>query len=297
MLTIFSIPKPFKGLAAIQQKNAIRSWLMLVPKCQVILCGDDPSVIDAATELGVESIPSIRCNEFGTPFLDSAFWSSYEQARFPLLCYVNSDIILLMSIIKAIARIRLNRFLAIGQRTNLDLTEPIDFEDAAWSSKLLNQSNSNGQLLSGFFLDYFIFTKNSNLHFLPPFLVGRPRWDNWLILNARILKTPIIDLTPVCQVIHQNHNYAHIPQWKGNSWNGPESEYNNGLYTQLIGKQKHLCNTKDSNYLLTQTFLFPALGPDYLFQRLQTSAILKPMLRPLARTVKSLYLRRYRSCQ
>lgn len=290
MLTLFSIPKPFAGLAAVQQRNAIKSWLCLSPACQIILCGDDPSVIAAASELGVESMPTVRCSEFGTPYLDSVFRQACAKARFPLLCYVNSDIILMDSFTDAIARIKLGKFLAVGQRTDLDISEPINFEDPFWGSKLLEESSARGELHSSFGIDYFAFTRNSNLHLLPPFLVGRPRWDNWFIYNARKLKTPIVDITPVCQVIHQNHNYAHIPQWKGKSWNGPETERNSELYKSLVGKTDHHCNTKDATHILTKNGLKPALTRGYLYQQLQTSALMKPILRPLARLVRALYL-------
>lgn len=290
MLTIFSIPKPFTDLAAVQQRNAVQSWLRLTPKCQIILCGDDPSVIAASLELAVESIPEIRSNEFGTPFLDSVFSQANAQARFPFLCYVNSDIILMESFTEAIARIKLNKFLAVGQRTDLDFTELIDFKDPLWRSKLLELSAAKGELHSSFGIDYFVFSRNSSLHNLPPFLVGRPRWDNWFIYNARKLKTPIVDLTTVCQVIHQNHSYAHIPQWKGKSWSGPEAERNSELYKQLIGDTDHHCNTKDATHVLTKTDLKPALARGYLYQRLQTSALLHPFLQPLASLVKSIYL-------
>jgi len=295
MLTIFSIPKPFTGLAAVQQRNAIQSWLHLTPECQIILCGSDPSVVAAASELGVESMPEIRSNEFGTPFLDSVFSQAFARARFPLLCYVNSDIILMDSFTEAIARIKLDKFLAVGQRTDLDLTELIDFEDPFWHSKLLELSAAKGELHSSFGIDYFVFTRNSNLQNLPPFLVGRPRWDNWFIYNARKLKTPIVDLTPVCQVIHQNHNYAHIPQWKGKFWSGPETEQNSELYKELVGDTDHHCNTKDATHVLTKTRLKPALARGYLYQRLQTSALLHPFLRPLAKLVKAFYLNKQRN--
>lgn len=291
MLTIYTAPKPFSDLADIQQRNAIRSWLQLTPKCQIILCGDDPSVIAAASELGVESMPSIRSNQFGTPLLDSVFSGAYQVAKFPLLCYINSDIILFDSFIEAINRIELKKFLAIGQRTNLDITELINFEDPLWSSNLQKAVANAGNLYSSFSIDYFVFTRNTNLHQLPPFVVGRPRWDNWFICNARKLKIRVVDITPVCQVIHQNHNYAHIPQWQGTSWNGPEADYNNELYRKLLANRKHFCNTQDSTFILKRTGLVPAFGRGYLFQRLQTSAILYPILRPLARIVKSLYLR------
>lgn len=290
MLTIFTVPKPFIGLADVQQRNAIQSWLRLTPKCQIILYGDDPSVITAASELGVESMSTIKSNEFGTPFLDSVFSNVYAQAKFPLLCYVNSDIILMNSFTDAIARIKLKKYLAIGQRTNLNLIDPINFDDPFWCSRLLDLSTTNGVLYTSFGIDYFVFTGNSNLHILPPFLVGRPLWDNWFIYNARKSNVPIVDMTPVCLIIHQKHDYAHIPQWKGKSWDGPESDWNKNLYTKLVGNASHLYNTKDASHVLKKKGLRLALNRAYLYQRLQTSAVLNPILRPIAHLVKSIYL-------
>ena len=77
MLTIFSCPKPFRGHVDITQKNAIRSWLFLDPRPDVILLGNDEGVGETARELGVRHIPDVECNEFGTPLLSSIF----EEAR------------------------------------------------------------------------------------------------------------------------------------------------------------------------------------------------------------------------
>jgi hypothetical protein len=41
MLTIFAIPKPFRGHIGVIQRNAICSWLELRQACEIILLGDD----------------------------------------------------------------------------------------------------------------------------------------------------------------------------------------------------------------------------------------------------------------
>jgi len=71
MLTIFTIPKAFEGHIGIIQRNAIGSWSRL--GCDVILCGDDPGVSEAAKEVGATHIPDIDRNDYGTPLLSSAF--------------------------------------------------------------------------------------------------------------------------------------------------------------------------------------------------------------------------------
>ena len=59
MLTIFAIPKAFKGQFDAIQHNAIRSWVQLDPKPEVVLFGDDEGTAEIANELGLRHIPEI----------------------------------------------------------------------------------------------------------------------------------------------------------------------------------------------------------------------------------------------
>ena len=52
MLTIFALPKPFRGHAGVIQRNAIQSWLRLQPACEVILLGDEPGTREVAAQVG-----------------------------------------------------------------------------------------------------------------------------------------------------------------------------------------------------------------------------------------------------
>src|SRR6266705_5770550 len=94
MLTLFAIPKAFTGHTGIIQRNAIRSWTLLRPKCEIILLGDDEGTSHVAKEFGVEHIAEIARNEFGTPLLNDMFASAERRASHKLLCFVNADIIL-----------------------------------------------------------------------------------------------------------------------------------------------------------------------------------------------------------
>ncbi len=73
MLTIFTVPKPFRGHIGTIQRNAIRSWTRLRPECEVLLCGDDEGTAETAAELGVRHIAGIATNEMGSPLLSSVF--------------------------------------------------------------------------------------------------------------------------------------------------------------------------------------------------------------------------------
>ena len=123
MFTLFALPKPFKGHMDTIQRNAIRSWLSLRPPSQIILFGDEEGTADAARELAVIHVQQVAKNDFGTPLVNDLFKSAEQIAEHDIMCYVNSDIMLLSEFTAAVNTIRqhTNNFLLVGECWNLDL--------------------------------------------------------------------------------------------------------------------------------------------------------------------------------
>ena len=225
---MFSIPKPFQGRIAVIQRNAIQSWIRLQPACEVVLCGDDYGTKETAREFGVKHIPSIARNSYGTPLISSAFEQVDSIARYPLLCYVNADIIFMQNLMAAVDSIPLREFLMVGRRWDINISEPISFETMGWEDRLKKQIAGDGFLHPPTGIDYFVFPRGIAWAF-PPFAVGRPGWDNWLIYRARELGLAVVDATRVVTVAHQNHDYAHVKYATDNTWEGPETNRNREL--------------------------------------------------------------------
>jgi hypothetical protein len=55
--------------------------------------------------------------------------------------------------------------------------------------------------------------------------VGRGGWDNWMIYQARRQGWPVVDATPSLMIVHQNHDYGHLPDGKPH-YAAPETEEN-----------------------------------------------------------------------
>ena len=245
MLTLFTIPKPFQEHVNIIQRNAIRSWLRIIPKVEVILFGNDPGVAEAVREFGILHIPEIEKNEFGTPLLSSAFNLAQKKAKNEILVYINADIILMPDFISAIKKIKKPLFLMSGRRWDLDIKEEIDF-NTDWEKKLQERIKKEGKLHGFSGIDYFVFPKNLP-HNLPPFAVGRPGWDNWLIYHIRSLKIPVIDATETITVVHQTHGYSHSIFGEKTRVGGPEAEIN----LKLAGGFSRMMTLLDANWILT----------------------------------------------
>ena len=232
LLSIFAIPKPFSGHIGTIQMNAVKSWTLLDGPPQVLLMGDDNGVGEASEMLGAAHYPDLARNEFGTPLLSDAFVKANRLASGRILAYVNSDIILGPGLMEAVTRCarRFEKFMMVGRRTDLDIRSPIDFHDPAWSHRLFEKAQKKGKLRPSTAIDYFIFPKKM-WPAIPPFAVGRITWDNWFIFATLKRRIPVIDVSGAVLVIHQNHDYSHLPCNKdGNAFRkGPEAMQNTAI--------------------------------------------------------------------
>lgn len=212
MLTIFTAPKPFTNphIATIQ-RNAIRSWLQLGPSVRVVLVGQEEGLAAAAAELGVLHVPEVRRNASGTPLIPAIFQAARQAAGSPLLAYVNADCILLPDFTAAAERAAslARRFLIVGQRWDLDVREPLDFS-AGWQGRLQADCAARGRLHPRGGSDYFIFPQECFTD-IPDMAVGRAGWDNWMFFEARRQGWPVMDATQDVTIIHQDHDYSHLP--------------------------------------------------------------------------------------
>ena len=219
-ITLFSAPKPFTDLhIATIQRNAIKSWTLL-PDVEIILLGEETGLAEAARELGVKHIPNVKCNDNRTPLISSMFQLARENGHSDLLCIINADMILMPDFLEAARRSRLrsprrgqrDKFVLLSQRWDLDITQPIEFAEG-WEKRLTSIVHRQGQLHRPAGSDYFLFP-NSCYTDIPDFAIGRAGWDNWMIYKARKEKWPLIDCTPSVMIVHQNHDYSHLPGGK-----------------------------------------------------------------------------------
>jgi hypothetical protein len=286
-ISFFCAPKPFAGHIAIIQENAIKSWSLL-PQCEVILCGNEAGTEDMAKRVGARWIRSIDRSTLGTPMLDSVFREVAAIACCPLLCYVNADIIFTKSLLTAVAKFRRQDFLGVGRRWNVEITELIDFNEPTWGQSLHQYARKRGSLFIPSAMDYFLFPKTSGLQDMPPFIIGRPGWDNWFIYMARKRRIQVCDMTNAAMAIHQDHDYAHVPKRVGARWDGPEADWN----YNLLEFKDYFFTVEDATHVMTTIGPMPALGMRYCKKRLKSWPKLNPSVksfgRPIRKCVKAL---------
>jgi hypothetical protein len=211
LLTVFSAPKPFTDPhIAVIQRNAIRSWTLL-PDTEVLLVGDERGLAEVAGELGLRQLPEVTRNDQGTPLISSIFAQARLHSNSACLAYVNADIILMSDFVKVAREVmdQKRKFLLVGQRWDLEVLLPLDFS-GDWEDRLRDAAQSGGKLHRPSGSDYFIYPRECFMD-IPDFAVGRAGWDNWMIYKARKERWAAIDASAEITIIHQKHDYAHLP--------------------------------------------------------------------------------------
>lgn len=285
MITLFAIPKAFVGEAAVIQRNALESWTRLGPDVEILLLGEDEGVSNAAADAGARHVPGVETTEYGTPLLSSAFALAREASTRRLLAYVNADVMLLPDFADAVRRIRQASFLCLGRRWNVDLATPFDF-GPGYEERLRTLAHTHGELALPDAIDYFVLDREGPLTEVPPFAVGRPGWDNWMIYRARRLRIPVVDATRAITAIHPRHGYEHVPERSGALWYGPEAEANFELIEGLERFQ-----TRHATHVLTRRFLLPGLAPRRVVSRVRSRHAVDGAVEKAARLTESLAAR------
>ena len=243
-MTIIITPKGFdREHIAMIQRNAIRSWKALGNDVDIMLIGDDPGVEENAEMLGVRFFRDVRRNSSGTPMLDDIFRIARENSDSPILAYVNADIILKKDFLDITKKIMAeeDKFLLVGQRWDLDVRKDLEFPDG-WEISFDQDLASRGRRHPAGGSDYFIFPRGIFTS-IPAFAIGRSGWDNWMFYEARVKGWKLINCSKSINIIHQDHDYAHLPNGLPH-YRQPESADN----VKAAGGKRTIFTLLDCNY-------------------------------------------------
>jgi hypothetical protein len=271
-ITIFTAPKSFANShISLIQRNAIQSWQHLGEDVQVLLIGDEPGMSAFAIETGISQCSAVSRNEQGTPLVSSIFQLARQNSTSPVLAYVNADILLTPEFVSLSRKVadQTHTFLIVGQRWDLDIRQPLDFNHD-WAARLLFDTRARGRIHPPAGSDYFIFPRHCFTK-IPDFAIGRAGWDNWMFYQARMNHWPVIDASSALTVIHQDHDYSHLPGGKPH-YQMPESFDN----IRLAGGRRAIFTLLDADYTIEAGKVLPVpLHGKRFWRRLETFPLIR----------------------
>jgi hypothetical protein len=118
---------------------------------------------------------------------------------------------------------------------------------------------------------------------IPPYLLGRGRWDSGLILEARRKAAPVVDITPSITALHPKHGYTRHPE-DTEGLRREELAHN----AAILGGAECIYSAVNSTHVLRNDTLkrFLPRHPLQLLRRLATASAIVPALRPLSPLVR-----------
>jgi hypothetical protein len=267
-LTIFATPKAFTGTAAVNQRNAVWSWAQLGPEVEVILIGDEEGVEDASKALGTRHVGPVERSPQGVPLLNDVWRIGQREARADWCLFVNADIILGPDVLETIVRMKnwAKQMLLVGQRWDAEIEGLVEARGPAWWAETKALALSRGRLDSFLWIDYFAFPRGQYPD-LPPFVIGRPGYDNWLVWHTRARAIPVVDTSLAITAIHQHHTYAQYGGSKIHVWTD-DAQRN----ADLIGDRRRLYTIGHATHRLDGRGVVPARGAKYTLARIYTRA-------------------------
>ncbi|RZI47101.1 hypothetical protein [Candidatus Finniella inopinata] len=271
MITFFTTPKAFQGHIGIIQTNALTSWSCLTPKPEVILLGNDQGVKEAAEQFQFRHLP---LESPGIPVLSEIFEAARAAASHDYLCFINADIILLDDFMPTFMQLsqQFEKFLMVSSRWNLDIQTILPLENVTDRTNLRNKAVQTHDMYPAGGTDFFVFHKDM-FQTVPPFLLGRGYWDNWLMYQAKQENAPVIDVTADVIAVHQNHDYSHIKGVrKGDNdaeavFKAAEGKRN----LELAGGQKNIYTNYDADYVFIKGQFYKSWNLKFIFRRLKSS--------------------------
>jgi len=209
-LTLYTWPESFADPHSAKiQRNAVRSWLRLEPRPEILVFGDEPGVKEYCQEFGLRRVADRLEVIDGTVRIRDMAESAERQSDASFYCFINADIILTDSLLRALERISsLPHFLLGASPWNVDITEDLTF-DPGWQETLEKQARVQNDLRSRAASDFFVYRKGY-LSAAPSLIMGRPYVDNGLMWYARKRGDALVDGTPGIFTVHQNHDYRHF---------------------------------------------------------------------------------------
>jgi hypothetical protein len=227
-ITFISAPRPnLKPEAYNRVKLAISSWLSISPRSNVLLFVNRTSFKVLAEELERLHGPGrlmygapIKQDMADTPYIDDLFRQGIQRSPSTYVCFINADILISahwFARVQQVFHLMVDRpILVIGQRVDFDL-DPARLHNFSFTRSLLHKidilvNSSRHVKHSPDGIDSFTF-RTDYLPFepglIPPFLMGRYWWDNWIVGYANTVCDTITFLStpPIYHINHKPHKF------------------------------------------------------------------------------------------
>lgn len=258
----------FTSFEAVERRRFVHNntkynWQSLGYNIKTVLFTNDSDVAKEFLKSKWDILPLLHVSSSGTPVLKSMFIEVKMRFNASFIGFANSDLLFTDTLVTTLESLtdifrQPNRthIIITGRRTNIynitqDQTKAFDFLHRATTIK--------GKLSHGDTEDYFITDWNYPWDLIPDVVIGRPAYDNFLLLFSRMKGYVTIDASHTILALHQVVDKGYLIE----KWNSTRHEkmYNVyvvfGIYRNvnfLAGRTD--CLTYESRWVRKRFYVF-----------------------------------------
>lgn len=212
-LHLFAAPKPFVGIDAHHQLRALKSWLALRPRPHITLLGSGFNQI--ARRYGVRS-HAVDTTFLGVPLFSAvvAAANATQPSNADVVVLLNADIVLFDDfsiVITKLRRVFGTSWLALGGRWDIDqIPHSPRFRLPRAARLLAARVRDLGTLHTYGGVDVWAWPAGSlpSVHGgVPPFVLGRGRYDNWFTHALLQQASNTVDISEAATLTHVRHDH------------------------------------------------------------------------------------------
>ncbi|KAK8794640.1 hypothetical protein WA158_001621 [Blastocystis sp. Blastoise] len=213
LFTTFSDPdEQYMDITAVQHNTLM--YMSLMPNTVGILFTDSSYWLGECLKYDIHCYSDFPKNNNGLPFLFGMFQTAIEKApNVPFYGYINGDILIERTLPPLLFKIKdqmdqgilRSKVALFTQRHNFYFKEEEDMYTTSNVDELFKKQKLKSRTYWDMAIDLFVFTPNAfPWEFLPKFVIGRAKFDNWLIQYVnRADGLDSIDATPYVSLLHQ----------------------------------------------------------------------------------------------
>lgn len=219
----------------IVHNNTKRNWPSLDCQIRAVLFTNNSVLAKEFRSGGWDILPIKYVSKSDTPILKHMYITIARHYKASIIGYVNADILFTSSLkqtlefINKYDKIIGTHFMLTGKRINI---ENLTTDEASSVSSLIWASKDRGTLFRTDAEDYFFTNRFFPWNSLPDVVIGRPAYDNFLLLFAKMSNFTTVDLTQTVDAVHQTVDTGYLQE----KWNSTKSE---SVYNRFIISQKY----------------------------------------------------------
>lgn len=238
LLTLFTTWSDRQDLELVRNLT-MRNWRQLSPFIRPVLFTNSSDLGHQARAYGWDTLPVTR-TAVGVPILKFLYMDAMKSFNSTLYAFANGDILFTQSLVDSLLAI-LNDpslplddkpLLVVGQRINVAM---VTEQEASTFSNLTRMAKARGKIFTTMAEDFFITDRRFSWSEIPGVVIGRPAYDNWVVLNAIQNRNVVVDVSQTALAVHQTTRAGNHE-----GFSHPNASYNDRMLIRMYKRVHYM---------------------------------------------------------